>query len=79
MSAAAGARVSGRRLDRLFVYGLLLVGLVGVIAGVSLLALLVLGRLPSAEERTVFAASMIAAAVAALLYQPARRGLERIS
>ena len=61
------------------VYGLLLVGLLGVIAGVSLLVLLVLGRLPTADERTVFAASMGAAAVAALLYQPARRRLERIA
>ena len=79
--AAAGVRVSGRgrSLDRVVVYGLLLGGLVGVIAGVSLLVLLILGRLPTAAERTVFAASMGAAAVAALLYQPARRHLERIA
>lgn len=68
-----------RWLDRLVFQVILLAGLVGVIAGVQLLVLLVLGRFPTDDERRVLAISMIAAAVAALLYQPARVRLERIA
>ena len=79
--AAAGLSVSGRRrprwLDRLLVNAILLAGLVGVILAVQLLVLLVLGRFPTDEERTVLVVSMIAAGVAALLYQPARKRLEQ--
>ena len=61
-----------RWFDRVVRHALLLAGLVGVIAAVQLLVLLVLGRLPTDEERAVLLGSTIAAAVAALLYQPVR-------
>jgi signal transduction histidine kinase len=77
---AAGLSVTRRRrprwLDRLIVNTILLAGLVGVILAVQLLVLLVLGRFPTDEERTVLVVSTIAAGVAALLYQPARTRLE---
>jgi signal transduction histidine kinase len=77
---AAGLSMHRRRrprwLDRLLVHTVLLAGLVGVILAVQLLVLLALGRFPTGEERTVLVVSMIAAGVAALLYQPARRRLE---
>jgi signal transduction histidine kinase len=77
---AAGLSVTRRRrprwLDRLIVNTILLAGLVGVILAVQLLVLLVLGRFPTDEERTVLVVSTIAAGVAALLYQPARKRLE---
>jgi signal transduction histidine kinase len=77
---AAGLSLSRRRrprwLDRLLVNTILLAGLVGVILAVQLLVLLALGRFPTGEERTVLVVSMIAAGVAALLYQPARKRLE---
>ena len=78
---AAGLSLSRRRrprwLDRLLVNTILLAGLVGVILAVQLLVLLALGRFPTGEERTVLVVSMIAAGVAALLYQPARKRLEQ--
>lgn len=81
--AAPGVRLSGRRhprrLDRLVLQVILLGGLVGVIAGVQLVVLLVLGRFPTGDEGAVLAVSMIAAAVAALLYQPARSHLEQVA
>jgi signal transduction histidine kinase len=79
--AAAGLSVRRRRrphwLDRLLVNAILLAGLVGVILAVQLLVLLALGRFPTGEERTVLVVSMIAAGVAALVYQPARKRLEQ--
>ena len=79
--AAAGLSLSRRRrprwLDRLLVNTILLAGLVGVILAVQPLVLLALGRFPTSEERTVLVVSMIAAGVAALLYQPARKRLEQ--
>jgi signal transduction histidine kinase len=81
--AAPGVRLGGRRhprrLDRLVRQVILLGGLVGVIVGVQLLVLLVLGRFPTADERAVLAVSMVAAAVAALLYQPGRSRLEQVA
>jgi signal transduction histidine kinase len=81
--AAPGVRLSGRRhprrLDRFVLELILLGGLVAVIVGVQLLVLLALGRFPTGDERTVLAVSMIAAAVAALLYQPARSRLEQVA
>ena len=66
-----------RWFDRVLRQVLLLIGLVGVIAAVQLLVLLALGRLPTDEERTVLFGSTIAAAAAALLYQPVRAWLEQ--
>jgi signal transduction histidine kinase len=75
-----GLRLMRHRRPRWFArvvrHALLLAGLVGVIAAVQLLVLLALGRLPTDEERAVLLGSTIAAAVAALLYQPVRARLE---
>jgi signal transduction histidine kinase len=81
--AAAGVDLTRRRrsrlLDRLLVQAVLLAGLAGVIVAVQLLVLLALGRFPTDGERTVLAVSIVAAAVAALLYQPARARLEQFA
>ena len=81
--AAARLKLRGvggsRRRRALLVAGLLLLGLIAVIAAVLLVVLLVLGRSPTAAERTMLAVSMIAAAIAALLYQPLRTWLERVA
>ena len=78
--AAQGLSVTQRErprwLGRLLFGAILLAGLVGVIVAVQLLVLLALGRFPTEQERTVLAVSMVAAGVAALLYQPARARLE---
>jgi signal transduction histidine kinase len=79
--AAARLSLTRRRhprwLEGLLLHVLLLAGLVGVIAAVQLLVLLALGRLPTDQERTVLVVSAIAAAVAALVYQPLRARLKR--
>lgn len=72
-------RARPRWLDRLLVHAILLAGLLGVIMAVQLLVLLALGRFPTPDERTVLAVSMVAAAIAALVYQPARARLERVA
>jgi signal transduction histidine kinase len=68
-----------RWLDRLLLKAFLLAGLVGVILAVQLLVLLALGRFPTAAERTVLVVSMLAAGVAALIYQPLRQRLDRVA
>ena len=68
-----------RWFDRVLRHALMLAGLVGVIAAVQLLVLLALGRLPNDDERAVLFGSTIAAAVAALLYQPVRAWLEEVA
>jgi signal transduction histidine kinase len=68
-----------RWFDRVLRHALVLAGLVGVIAAVQLLVLLALGRLPTDEERAVLLGSTIAAAVAALLFQPVRARLEGVA
>jgi signal transduction histidine kinase len=68
-----------RRFDVMLHHAILLAGLAGVIVSVELVVLLVLGRFPSEREGTVVAVSMIAAAAAALLFQPARARLEPLA
>jgi signal transduction histidine kinase len=70
-------RGRSRWLGRLLRAAILLTGLVGTIAAVAVLGLLVLGRLPTGDERTALAFSAAGAALAALLFQPARAHLER--
>ncbi len=78
--AAAEVNVTRRRrprwLDRLLTHAILLAGLAAVIAALQLLALLALGRFPTDDERAVLALSIIAATIAALVYQPVRARLE---
>lgn len=63
------------RIDRLLTYTVSLTGLTVLIAVAYLLALAAFGRRPAGSERTLFVLSMIAAAGAALCYQPGRAWL----
>jgi signal transduction histidine kinase len=59
-------------VDKLLGQAVSLTGLTGVVVAVYLVIVLGLGRSPSENERTILLLSMVAAAVAALLYAPAR-------
>jgi signal transduction histidine kinase len=59
-------------VDRLLGQAVSLTGLTGVVVAVYLVIVLGLGRSPNENERTILLLSMVAAAVAALLYAPAR-------
>ena len=63
------------RIDRLLVHTIVLVGLVGLVGAVYLLVLLGLGRRPAGDERTLLGLSLLAAALAALAWVPAREWL----
>jgi signal transduction histidine kinase len=65
----------GVRIDRLLVHTIVLAGLVGLVGASYLLIVLGLGRSPDAGERTLLGLSMLAAALAALLWVPARERL----
>ena len=73
--AAGASRRLATRVDRLLVHTVALAGLTGVVVAVYLVVVVGLGRVPSEDERSLFALSMAAAAVAALLYLPAREWL----
>ena len=81
--AVAVALSSSKRIvgsvGTLLTYAISLAGLSGVVAGVYFVIVLGLGRVPHDEERTLLLLSMIAAAVAALLYLPARERLGRFA
>lgn len=62
-------------IDRLLTSTISLAGLTAVVVAVYLAIVLGLGRVPHKEERTLLVLSMIAAAVAALLYLPAHSRL----
>jgi signal transduction histidine kinase len=66
-------------VDRLLGEAVALTGLSGVVVSVYLVIVLGLGRSPSDDERSILLLSMLAAAVAALLYGPARARLARVS
>jgi len=66
-------------VDRLLGQAVSLTGLTGVVVAVYLVIVLGLGRSPSDDERTILLLSMVAAAVAALLYAPARLRLAGFS
>jgi len=70
-----GASGLGVRIDRLLVQTITLAGLVGLVGASYLLIVLGLGRTPDRGERTLLGLSMLAAAVAALLWVPARQRL----
>lgn len=75
-SLAAGA--SSRlvtRVDRLLVHTVSLAGLTTVVLGVYLVIVLGLGQVPGQAERHLLVLSMAAAAVATVLYLPARSRL----
>lgn len=67
------------RVDRMLVHTVSLAGLTGVVVAVYLVIVLGLGRTPDDAERHVLVLSMAAAAVAALLYLPARERLSEVA
>ena len=70
-----GTRRFAGRVDRILTYTVSLAGLTGVVAAVYLVIVAGLGNTPTASERSLLILSMVSAAVAALLYGPARRRL----
>jgi signal transduction histidine kinase len=67
------------RIDRLLAHTVSLLGLSGVVVVVYLVIVVGLGRVPTHQERSLLVLSMAAAAVAALLYLPARERLSRVA
>jgi signal transduction histidine kinase len=71
LAAAASPRLVGR-VDRLLTHAVSLAGLSAVVVAVYVVVVVGLGRVPTDDERSVLVLSMLAAAVSALLYLPAR-------
>lgn len=71
LAAASSPRLVGR-VDRLLAHAVSGAGLTAVVVGVYVVVVVGLGRVPTDEERSVLVLSMVAAALAALLYLPAR-------
>jgi signal transduction histidine kinase len=67
------------RIDRLLVHTITLAGLAAMVAVCYLLIVLGLGREPTGDEQTLLGLSMLAAAVAALLWLPLRQRLTDIA
>jgi signal transduction histidine kinase len=67
------------RIDRLLVHSITLAGLAAMVAGCYLLIVLGLGREPTGDEQTLLGLSMLAAAVAALLWLPVRERLTDVA
>lgn len=67
------------RVDTLLAHTVSLAGLSGVVVSVYLVIVLGLGRTPTDGERPLLGLSMLAAAVAALLYVPARERLAQFA
>ncbi len=63
------------RIDRLLVHTIVFAGLIGLVGVSYLLIVLGLGRTPTTDERSILGLSIVAAAVAALLWVPAREWL----
>ncbi len=66
-------------IDRVLTFTVSGVGLSGVVLSVYVVVVLGLGRTPSAHERSLLVLSMVAAAVAALVFLPARDRLTQFS
>ncbi len=67
------------RIDRMLVHTITLAGLAGMVAACYLLIVLGLGREPTGDEQTLLGLSMVAAAVAALLWLPVRERLTDVA
>jgi signal transduction histidine kinase len=63
------------RIDRMLAHTVSFAGLTGVVVACYLVVVVGLGRTPTRSERSLLALSIVAAAVAALLYGPARERL----
>ena len=80
LSLAAGASTRlVTRVDQLLVHTVALTGLTGVVTAVYLVIVLGLGRVPDDAERSLLVLSMVAAAVAAAVYLPARARLAEMA
>jgi signal transduction histidine kinase len=78
LALGSSKRLIGR-VDALLAHTVSLAGLSGVVIGVYMVIVLGLGRPPTDSERPLLGLSMLAAAVAALLYLPARERLAQFS
>jgi signal transduction histidine kinase len=67
------------RIDRMLVHTITLAGLAAMVAACYLLIVLGLGREPTGDEQTLLGLSMLAAAVAALLWLPVRERLTDVA
>jgi signal transduction histidine kinase len=67
------------RIDRLLVHTITLAGLAAMVAACYVLIVLGLGREPTGDEQTLLGLSMLAAAVAALLWLPVRERLTDVA
>lgn len=67
------------RVDRLLTHTVSLAGLTALVIAVYVVVVVGLGRVPEGGERSVLLLSMVAAAVAALLYLPARDRLTGVA
>jgi len=74
LAMGSSRRLAGR-IDRILAHTVSLAGLTGIVVVVYLVIVVGLGRTPTHSERSLLALSMAAAAVAALLYGPARQRL----
>ena len=74
LALGTSPRIS-RRVDRVLVHTVSATGLTAVVVVVYLVIVIGLGRVPAETERTLLILSMVAAAVAALAYVPARERL----
>lgn len=77
-AASASVRLVGR-VERLLRHAVSLAGLSAVVVGVYLLIVVGLGRVPTDTERPILLLSMLAAAVAAVLFLPARERLGEVA
>ena len=73
--ALAVSRGTAVRVDRLLIHTITLAGLFGLVGLSYIVVVLGLGPSPSGSERTLLGLSMLAAAIAALLWVPARERL----
>ena len=74
LAIAASGQIAVR-IDRLLVHTITLAGLVGLVGTSYVLVVVGLGRTRTGDERSLLGLSILAAAIAALLWVPARRRL----
>ncbi len=74
LAMGSSRRLAGR-IDRILAHTVSLAGLTGIVVVVYLVIVVGLGHTPTHDQRSLLALSMAAAAVAALLYGPARQRL----
>jgi signal transduction histidine kinase len=79
LALVAGASRLVTRVDRMLVHTVSLTGLTGVVAATYLVIVIGLGQVPDEAERSLLVLSMVAAAVAAAVYLPARQRLADVA